>query len=489
MSNITHQTRNNSVKINAILNVIKTVLSLIFPLITFPYVSRVLGPAGTGKVQFAQSVVTYFVMIASLGVNTYGIREAAKIRDNEKELSKFVKEVFVINIISTIISYILLFLVIMKIPKFYDYRKLLIVCSSSILFTTIGMDWLYSAKEEYFYITIRSLIFQIISLIFLFVFVKNETDYIKYALISVVSNVGSNVCNFIHARKLIFKKLKISLDLKRHFKPIFIFFGMSIAINIYTVLDSTMLGFFCGDKEVGFYNVAIKINKIILALVNSVGVVLLPRLSYSIEKNDSIYFEKLALKGLNFLIFISLPCVIGLTVLAEPVIYLFSGVQYANSIILMKLLNPIILIIGLSNFIGVQIFMPLRMEKLKLYSVIIGCIMNVIFNAILIPKFGGVGAAIGTLVAEGSVTGTQIFFSRKIINWKASLKHILQCCISTIFMYISIFHLVDIIESNVLKIIVSILIACIVYFGCLLLLRNEFFLSFLHLKKLNGNKK
>ena len=209
------------------LNLIKTFMSLLFPLITFPYASRILMPEGIGKVVFAQSIITYFAMFASLGIGAYGVREAAKIRDNKLLLSRFSKEIFTINIIATFFAYLIFAICLFAIPNIFVYRKLLCICSASILFSTLGMDWLYNALEDYQYITIRSIAFQLISLIFLFVVVHKENDYLWYAAISVGANVGSNICNFIHSRKFISFRHIHHLQLKKHLKAVFILFFFS----------------------------------------------------------------------------------------------------------------------------------------------------------------------------------------------------------------------------------------------------------------------
>ena len=219
-----------SIKVNAFLNIIKTLMSVIFPLITFPYASRILLPEGIGKVQFALSIISYFSLLATLGITSYGVREGAKYRDSRGMLSIFAKEIFVINLCSTVFSYLLLIIAIMIVPKFFEYKSLLIVCSSSILFTALGMEWLYTAVEDFKYITIRSIIFQFLSLVLLFAFVHSEEDVLAYAAISVFSNVGSNVFNFFNSKKYItFKGIKVRFEnIKNHIGPVMILFVMAV---------------------------------------------------------------------------------------------------------------------------------------------------------------------------------------------------------------------------------------------------------------------
>lgn len=479
-----------SISKSAVLNLLKTFFSLVFPLITFPYSSRVLGPCGIGKVQFAQSVVAYFSMFAALGIQTYGIREAAKVRDNKVLLSKFVKEIFSINIISTLISYMLLLVALLYMPKLVEYRKLVIYCSGTILFTTLGVDWLYSALEEYTYITVRSLIFQLISILLLFLTVKTSDDYLNYAMISIISSVGSNVCNFIHARKFVYIKLdKQRLELKKHLKPIFVLFSMSVAVSVYTVLDTSMLGFITNDIQIGYYNAATKINKLVLTMVTSVGAVFLPRLSYYTEKNQLDSFGKLTDKGLKFLLMTTLPSSVGLCLLGKPILLLFSGAQYLPALMAMQIMNPIIIIIAISGFIGMQIFMPLRKEKLTLISVLIGAVVNFSLNMILIPAYGAVGAAVATLCAELCVTCVQLFMAKSFFYWKSIIIHFLQCVIATIIMALFICLINKIFSSIVLNIIIGVFTGIFVYGVILLLLKNDFLIFVIkHLMKFKDGK-
>ena len=469
--------KNKSLKKNAALNMVKTIMGLIFPLITFPYASRILQPSGLGKVNFAHSIISYFSMIAALGINTYAVREAAKLREDKAALTKFVKEILTINMTSTVIAYLLLSFTILFVPYFSEYRVLLVVCSGTILFTTLGMDWLYTALEEFSYITIRSILFQFLSLILLFVFVHTQEDYLKYASISVISSVGSNICNFIHARKYISITEKIKKTLCHHLKPIFTLFAMSVAVSIYTALDTTMLGFIAGDEQVGFYTAATKINKIVLAVITAASAVLLPRLSYYISQHENEQFFNLSAKALNLIILLSLPCAVGLNLVARPVILLLSGVSYESAIPVMQIMNPIIVAISLSGLIGIQIFMPLGKEKLTLVSVILGAVINFTLNLILIPKHGALGAGVATICAESSVTLFQLILARKYFEWKRIVPHVIQCIFACIIMTLCILFLEKIQMNMILQLVLTVIIGAFVYGTVLIVFHNKFILS------------
>lgn len=405
-----------SLKINFIMNAILTMSSFIFPLITFPYVSRILLPEGTGKVTFATSVITYFAMIAQLGIPTYGIRACAKVRDNKEELSKTVHEIFLINLIMTIVAYVLVGISIVTVPRFYQDKTLFLIISLTIIFNTIGMEWLYKALEQYTYITIRSIIFKFVALIAMFALVHQKQDYVIYGGITILAASASNVFNFINVHKFITLKPFKNYDLKKHWKAIAIFFAMSCATTVYTNLDSVMLGFMKTDTDVGYYNAAIKIKTILVSIVTSLGVVLLPRASYYIEHDLKDEFYRITNKAIEFVTLVAFPMTLYFILFAKEGIFFLSGNAYEGSILPMQIIMPTLILIGYTNIMGIQMLVPLGREKVVLYSEIAGAIVDLILNAILIPKLGASGAAIGTVAAEAAVWIVQFGAMREIVS-------------------------------------------------------------------------
>lgn len=481
-----NNSKKKNLKVNAVLNSVRAIFGLMFPLVSFPYSSRILGPVGLGKVNFSQSIISYFAMVAALGISSYGVREAAKVRDDKIALSKFVKELFLINLMSTFVAYILLVVAFFIVPKFSEYRNLIVLCSVSILFTTIGIEWLYMALEDYLYITVRSLIFQVISLVMLFVFVKSENDILLYAGIGVIGSVGSNICNFVHARSFVTFSTKEKLEFRKHLKPIFVLFSMSVAVSIYTALDTTMLGFLSGDEQVGYYSAATKINRMVLSVVTSAIAVLLPRLSYYISQGDEEKFSLLISKSINAIVLLSFPCTVGLSMVANQIILLFSGSQYEPATIVMRVMNPVIIAISFSNLIGIQIFMPLGKEKFTLLSVVIGAISNFTLNFFLIPRYGALGAAIATLVSESIVTIVQIILANRYLPWKSTFVNFFQCTIATIIMAVSVKIVSEIKCANIINLIVLILTGVVSYGLVLIIFKNTFLMEFINKGKRNG---
>lgn len=404
----------HSVKYNFLMNIILKMSSFIFPLITFPYISRVLGPAGNGKVAFATSVVYYFSIFAALGIPTYGIRKCAQCRDDKQKLAKTVHELLILGSILTVIAYIVLVICIFSIPKLRDNANIIFITSATLILTNVGVEWFYQAIEQYDYITIRNLLFKFISIILMFIFVKQPEDYVIYAGIQVIGTVGSNILNLIKLRKYIPVKIDGKYNLKQHLKPSMMFFLMTIAATIYTNLDTVMLGFMENSIQVGYYNAAVKMKNILTSVVSALGAVLLPRVSYYIEKGMYEEYRKTLNKSIKVVLLISLPLMLYCMIEARDVLLFLSGKQYLPALSAMVVIMPTILLIGISNVTGMQILVPLGLEKYTIVSTVIGAIVDVILNSLLIPQYGAMGAAVGTLIAEVSVLIVQIYFLRKI---------------------------------------------------------------------------
>ena len=216
--------KTQSITLNFIMNVILKISAFVFPLITFPYVSRILGATGNGKIAFAVSVISYFSMVAQLGIPTYGITVCASCREDKNKLNKTVQELMIINSITLVLVYLVFVMTIIFVPRFQDDRLLLVITSTMILLNAVGMDWLFQALEQYSYITIRNLVFKILSVILMFGFVHDTSDYIIYGAISVLGTCGSNILNLLYAGTFLEHKRIKGLQLKQHFRPIISFF-------------------------------------------------------------------------------------------------------------------------------------------------------------------------------------------------------------------------------------------------------------------------
>lgn len=461
-----------SLKLNFIMESILTLSNFIFPLITFPYVSRILLPEGTGKISFATSLISYFLIIAQLGIPKYGIRACAKVRDNREELTRTAQELLIINLIMTAIAYVAFFAVLAVVPRLQEDKILYIIVSLSILFNTIGMEWLYKALEQYTYITVRSVIFKFIALFAMFTLVHVKEDYIIYGGISILASSFSNIFNFFHVYKYIGIKPVGNYNLMRHMKAVFVFFAMACATTIYTHLDTVMLGFMKTDEDVGYYNAAVKIKTILVSVVTSLGTVLLPRASYYVQNGLMDEFRRITKKALNFVFLLATPFMVYFILFAKQGIYFLSGNAYEGAIIPMQLIMPTLLLIGISNITGIQILVPTGREVVVLYSEIAGAVADVIINAILIPKMASAGAAIGTLIAEAVVLAVQFYFLRGEVNDAFNAIHYVKIVIAVVLGLAASFWVTRLGLGNF----VSLVISATLFFGiyvCALIITKE----------------
>lgn len=465
----------HSVKYNFVMNIILKVSAFIFPLITLPYITRTLGAVGNGKVAFASSVITYFTMFAQLGLPTYGIRACAKCRDDKDKLTQTVQELLMINIVAVVIAYLTLIVLVISIPKFREESGLMLINSVTLILNMLGMEWLYQAVEQYQYITIRNLFFKIVSIVLMFVFVHNPNDYVIYGAISVISAGGSNVLNLLHSRKfLAHKTYSGKYNLRQHLKPIFVFFALSIAVSIYTSMDTVMLGFMSNEREVAYYTLATKLKMILALTVSALGPVLLPRMTYCLNNGQYREFKNYIDKSLHFVVLVSIPCVIYFAVMTPEVIDFLGGIEYQPATICMRVITLAVIPLGIGNIACSQILTPLGKELLTMYSTICGAVINFIANAILIPKMGAVGAAVATVLAESSVAIIQICCAwNEMKEAFAKIEYFKLLLINSVTGVGLIF-----VRTKLLTVqpIISLIITCLAFFvlyGCMLLLFKD----------------
>ncbi len=468
------QLKKKSITINATVNILNTVFKMLFPLITFPYISRVLGVENIGKVNYSNSIISYFVLIAGLGVATYAIREGAKIRDNREKFSEFASQIFSINIISTIIAYVFLVLILCIFPELKNYRILLLIYSTQIIFITFGMDWVNSVYEEFTYITIRSCAFQVLSLILTFLLVKKPEDYYIYAIISVFSSVGANILNFFRIRAFCEIRVVYSSNLPVHIKPIMHIFYACIASAIYTSLDTTMLGSIKGEYAVGLYSAAIKVYNIMKQVLFALIVVCEPRLSYfAITKEKDCRYEEMLLNVFNVLVILVIPMSIGIICVSDDIISILAGSEYILSSDILKVLAISIIFSVLAYFTMHAILLPLGLEKYIGRATCMGAIVNIIFNCILINFYGGLGAALATVLAEMSVFIAALYYCFRQQQILFSKKTIVYACLSsTIIIVIAILGKLKF-DNTIVRLTVTICSSVSGYFLLLLLCKEN----------------
>lgn len=469
---------NRGVTKNTILSIVKNVSNILFPLITVPYINRVLMTDNVGKINFGSSIVSYFALVASLGVSTYAIRECAKVKDDRKRLSQVASEIISINYVTTGVAYFGLIVTLLFAKSLVNYRLLICIQSMSIMLTTIGADWINTAMEDFKYITIRTIVAQVLALVLMLVFVKKPEDYLKYALIcSVVAN-GAYIVNVFYRKKFCDIKLTLRMNLRKHLLPILMLFGFMLASIICTNSDITLLGILRGDYEVGLYSTSVKVYNLVNTVVASITWVVMPQLSIGFSRKDYSSISKLLTYALNFLMVLGLPCVAGMEIMAPQIIMFVGGDSFIGAATSLRILGGALFLSFVGGWIGNMTMLPASRERVFLFSTVISAILNFVLNCYMIPIWGLNAAAVTTAISQ--LVGILVmipFFDRNIRI--PNLIHILRApVVGSICVCVIGGVVQNVIDNSFLELIITILVSVICYVLILILLKNEFFIGY-----------
>lgn len=454
-----------SIKGNIILNALNSVTSIIFPVITFPYAARILLPNGIGTINFLISIINYIVLITSLGIPMYAIKEVAKYSNDLTQRNKITVEILSLSFILCLLGYIIVFILGTYVPQIHQQSALFYILSLTIIFTSIGANWFYQGIEDFKFITIRGIIIRTLSAVALFVFVKNSSDLLIYGLIIVGSTVGNNIINFFHLRKFIsISKITLrDLDIIKHINPILKIFTLNVIISLYVHLNTVILGFLSNDEAVGIYTGGIKITYVAQTIILSIGSVMIPRCSHLIKAAEINTFKLVINKSLNLSLCLAFPLLIGALVLAKPIILFFCGPNFYGSISVFRFDAPLILLSSLSNLIANQVLFTQDKINLIIKGVSTGAILDIILNFILIPQLGANGAAISAVISEIGVLTMLFLWGRHYIPF--NLKDILNIryIISASLVGIIIVIVISYVDGYITQLIVGIPLGIITY--------------------------
>lgn len=457
---------------NSIFYLIYEVLNVVFPFLTGMYVARVLLADSIGQVAYAQNIAQYFVIFSFLGIPTYGMREVAKTKKNKDDLNRLYTELMIINTVSTLVFLVIYLSMVFLIQSFRSQITLFLVVGLSIALNFLNNSWLYTGLEEFPYISVRNVFFKVISFVLLVFLVKDTDDYMKYASITAIGTAGNYLMNITHARKFVSIDFK-GLKFKKHLRPIFFLVVVNLAIEIYTLVDTTMLGILCDDKNVAFYSYGSKINKIFLQIVNTFTMVLVPRISAYYKEKRMNEFNNLLTKVLEIIVLLALPMIVGIQFTADFLIVEIYGEIYINSAYVLRILSLVLLISPVGYLLGSRVLLVAGREKKMVFCVSVGAIINVLANVILIPLCQEFGAAIASVISEVIVMAIYVKYGSYIFSLKKLRKSILKIVIAIIFMsvYLYICTLLPIYGWNL--IILQFFGAIIVYAILLILLRES----------------
>lgn len=451
-----------SVAKNFIYSSILTTAGYIFPLITYPYVSRVLGVTNIGICNFVDSIINYYVLFSMLGINTLGIREIASCQGNISKMSNTFMNLILLNLVFVLISGTALLISIEFIPQFAEHKRLMYIGTSKLLASFMLINWFYKGIENFKYITVRSLIVRMLYVISIFMLVKKEEDYLIFFSLTIITEFVNALINCIYVKSIIrfdfhklnpFKYLKPNLTLGIYY----------ILTTMYTTFNVVYLGFVTNTTEVGYYTTATKLHHIIISLFTAFTGVMLPRMSGLISSGENEEFNRKIGLSYSMLVYFSFPFVVWGICMAPNIICLISGAGYENATLPLIIIMPLVFIIGFEQIMVIQVLMPLKMDRAILINSIIGAVIGILLNLILVRKYGCVGSAIVWLVSEICVMVSSMHFTKNFLNkiniWKPVL--------TNIFMMLPAFLLCillkELICNSFLVLLISFLIVVIYY--------------------------
>lgn len=458
---------------NSFYNVIYKALNVLFPLITATYVSRVLLAKGVGEVSYAQNIVSYFTILAALGLPNYGIREIGKVRNDLAARNKIFSELFVINTVSTTVSAAAYFMIISAAAPFQNNSGLYLAIGLAVVFNYINFDWFYQGIEEYGYIAKRCFAVKILMLVMVFAFVKSPEDTIVYAIIYCLNIGGNHLWNLMQLKKHQVAFQIRGLHLRQHLKPILILLASSIAVELHTLVDTTMIGFLCPTENVGYYTNTMKLVKLLISVITAIGGVLLPRLSYYRSCNEMEECSRVVTKVFEIMVYLFVPCEIGMLLVADLVMPILFGDSFAPAITTLRIASFLICTLGFSNLFGTQVLLTFGAEKKLLLSTLSGATINICLNACVIPVFAQNGAAVTSVISETVVTCMTFFFARKYIQIHIDRTFFASIGIATGSMAVCVLIVRQFVTQCHLALLCSMLFGVLAYFLVSILSNNK----------------
>ncbi|MDR1130053.1 MAG: flippase [Prevotellaceae bacterium] len=414
-----------SLKKNVVYNAILSVSNVAFPIVTTPYISRILGVENIGVVNFAVAYASYFALFVALGIPMYGMREIAKRNENPEDRSRMFSELFMINVLSALIFSLVYLVTIFSIPTLYNDRNFLLVAGALVLFVPLNVDWFFAGREKFKQITLRTLIAKVIVLAGLFIFVRTQDDIIPYLILVVAANLLSQIWSFGYLMKTEVKFRLRNLQIKKHINAILVLFASNIGVSIYTMLSTLMLGFLSDYTQVGYYTSAIKISKITLTIVAAMSPVMVVRINTIRGKKDGQKeISRLLNNSFGYTMMLAIPATVGLTVIAPHFVPMFFGKEFIPITFSVQLLSLLVIITGANTIFTSQILFGMGFDKKALISILLGSASSLVLNIPLIKYYGALGASIASVLSETTVLVAAIIFVSKLMPFHLNVKSI-----------------------------------------------------------------
>lgn len=420
-----------SVKKNFIYNGLLTTANIIFPMIVYPYVSRVLGVSKIGLCSFISSIIDYFILFSVLGISVLGIREIAASRTDKERLDKVFSTLFCLNAITTFLMLVILICVTVFVPRLIQNWELMLIGAFKLVFNFLLIEWFYKGIEDFKYITIRTLVVRVLYVVFVFVLIRDESDYIMYFLLTTLMIVINAVINVVHSRRFVSFSLK-QVDLKQFLRPYCELGVYRVLTSLYLSFNVIYLGFVANDIEVGYYATATKLYAITLSFFTAFTGVMMPRMSSLFAGRDMTGFKSYVDKSYNFLFSMVIPLIVFTEINTESIIAIISGKGYDGAIVPMQIVMPLLLIVGVEQILIEQILMPMKKDRVVTINAVVGAVLGVSLNLLLVPRFNSIGSACVVVVSEFAIFMLAVFEVKKYLN----INFPLGTCLKQIVLYI-----------------------------------------------------
>lgn len=385
-------------------------------LVTFPYVTRVLGATNLGYCNFVQSYVQFFLLFSALGVSTLGVREIAKLNGDKNAISQKFSQLFLLTAITTSIALVIYISIGFCIPQFTPYRKLLFIGAFNIIFSLFNIEWLFRGIENFKYITLRVLAVRLVYIALIFLLVKSKNDYVIYYVLGVGSVIINSTINWIYSKKFVTLQLQPLKSILQYLKPNTIIGVQMLLLSYNSTINPVLLGMLSSDSEVGFFTAASKLTLIVLLFYNAYTLALIPRISALVGNADNNNAISLVGKSYRLLYMLALPLVILIEIYAPEIVLLISGSGYEGAILPMRIALPVILIGGISQITINQVLIPNNCERITLIAACAGVAACIVTNLVLVPVLSSIASAIAWIIAETIITSSTLIYARKYLN-------------------------------------------------------------------------
>lgn len=462
---------NPSIKKNFVFNLINQVVNLIIPFITIPYISRVLSPSGVGLVSYSESIVAYFVLVATFGIGIYGQREISYVRDSLHLRSAVFWNITVLKSLLSLVA----FVGYLGFAYYQEQQLLYFILSINIIAVIFDITWFFQGMEQFGKILTRNLIIKILNTASIFIFVKEQQDLNIYVFILSVFVLVSNASLWTYLKAYICKVKLKEINPFKHFYAVLSLFIPTIAVQIYTVLDKTMICLITQDlQENGYYEFSQKISKITLTIITALAVVMFSRISFYFSNNDLEKVKSSIYQSYRFAWFLGIPLCFGLMGISDNFVPWFLGSGYEKVSLLLKISSFLILAIGINNVTGVQYLIPVKKQNLFTLTVVIGAIVNFVLNLFLIKCYASVGACLASVTAESVIALVQFYIVREQFSFIKVIILSTRYLIAGAVMLLIIIFANKYLTPSIFNTIILVVSGSIIYFACLILMKDQF---------------